>query len=286
MDMLFRPNVDISVSHRQDPVQGYMAPDIQKRSPHFHYLYEMLIVTNGSADFHISGKQYHVEKGSILCIGNMENHYVAAYSVGFDRYSIRFSSEALSSFVHGAQLLSVFKQRSGEFLHHYRCIPEEIRYYQRICDHMVAEFQEQKDFWDLRVGSMFQDILINMYRRQKAFFPVYQRTDVQKLVFEIENYIETHLQEDLRLEVIAEKYYTNKFYLSHCFSDVASHSFKQHVLLARISKAKHLLLTSDKEIQTISEEVGFHSVPHFIRIFKKYEQLSPLQYRKLGKENP
>lgn len=285
MDTLFHSGTDIIVTHRQDPVQGYMAPSVQERSPHFHYQYEMLVVVAGSADFNISGNIYHVEKGSILCISNMENHYVMEYNKGFERYSIRFSSEALSSFVHGSQLLSLFKQRTAGFSHHYRCIPEEVIHYQRICGHMVTEFHVQKDCWDLRIGSMFQEILIHMYRTQKNSFPAYQHTDVQRLVFEIQNYIETHVQEDLSLQTIADKYYVNKFYLSHCFSDIAGHTFKQHVVLARISKAKDLLLTSDTEVSSICAAVGFNSVSHFVRIFKKYEHISPLQYRNRGKQH-
>lgn len=284
MDELFKPGTDIAINHRQDPVQGYMAPDVQERSPHFHYLYEMLIILNGSADFNISGKFYHVIQGSILCVGNMENHFVMAYSKGFDRYTIRFSSEALSTFVHSSQLLSLFKQRTADFCHHYRCHPEELKRYQRICEYMTAEYMNQKPCWDLRMGNMFQDILISMYRTQEAFFPSYQRSDVQRLVFDIQNYIETHVQEDLSLEVLAEKHYVNKYYLSHCFSEIAGHTFKQHIVLARISKAKDMLLTSEAKINDISEAVGFHSVSHFIRIFKKYEQISPLQYRNRGRK--
>ena len=102
---------------------------------------------------------------------------------------------------------------------------------------------------------------------------------LDKIYFEIQNYIETHLEEDLSLETIANQFYINKYHLSHCFREIAGHTFKQHIVLARISQAKHMLLTSNLQIFQISEQVGFQSASHFIRIFKKYEGISPLQYR-------
>lgn len=283
MNAIFASESDIVITHRVDDVQGYMAPDVQKRSPHFHYLYEMLIVLDGTACFCICDKHYQVSRGSILCIGNMENHYIVSYSKGFSRYAIRFSANALHTLIHNSQLLSVFMQRTSDFCHHYQCNSEELKFYQQLCQKMLVEFSCRKPCWDLCMGSLMQDILINMYRMQKNYFPSYLRTDVQRLVFDIQNYIETHLQEDLSLDFIAQKFYISKYYLSHCFRDIAGHTFKQHVILARISKAKDILLTTNIPISKISGLVGFQSTSHFIRIFKKYEHVSPLQYRNQGR---
>ena len=60
---------------------------------------------------------------------------------------------------------------------------------------------------------------------------------------------------------------------------MTGYTFKSYILMARISKAKDLLLSTDWEVRAISEAVGFHSSSHFLRTFRGIENLSPLQDR-------
>ena len=286
MEELFRAEADILVTHRQDPVRGYMAPDVQERSPHFHYQYEMLLIVSGRADFSVGGKLYHTEPGSMLVLSSMENHHVVSFEKGFDRYSLRLSAEALSASVRSAKLLSLFRQRPADFCHHYRCTPEEARRYADLFEAAAAEYARRRDCWDLRIGSMLQDILIGMYRTQPAFFPACRRGDVQQLIFEVQNYIETHVREELSLDTLADRYYVSKYYLSHCFTEVSGCSFRQYIVMARLSAAKQLLLTTDTDVAEVGTRTGFHSASHFIRLFRKYEGTTPLQYRARGRKAP
>ena len=48
----------------------------------------------------------------------------------------------------------------------------------------------------------------------------------------------------------------------------------------RIQSAKNLLLSEELSVQDIAEQLGYHSVNHFIRQFKSGTGVSPLQYRK------
>ena len=48
----------------------------------------------------------------------------------------------------------------------------------------------------------------------------------------------------------------------------------------RIEFAKNLLETTDQSVAEVSENCGYQSVDHFIRMFKKKTDLTPLKYRK------
>jgi YesN/AraC family two-component response regulator len=50
-------------------------------------------------------------------------------------------------------------------------------------------------------------------------------------------------------------------------------------------KAKQLMLETKLSINEISEKVGIINVNSFIRIFKKYEGVTPGKYRELMGEN-
>ena len=47
MDTQFYPEKDILINYRKNSVAGYMAPALQKASPHFHYQYELLLCAAG-----------------------------------------------------------------------------------------------------------------------------------------------------------------------------------------------------------------------------------------------
>jgi len=48
----------------------------------------------------------------------------------------------------------------------------------------------------------------------------------------------------------------------------------------KLDYAKHLLETTDKNINELSYDSGFENVSHFIRIFKKVFRVTPHQYKK------
>lgn len=47
----------------------------------------------------------------------------------------------------------------------------------------------------------------------------------------------------------------------------------------RLSKSKNLLLNSNLNIKEISKELGFIDEKYFLKLFKKYENITPKQYR-------
>ena len=275
----FSPQTDIRVLHRQDAVRRYMSPDVQQIQPHFHYQNEFLFTVGGTADFHISGKTYHVQSGSFLFVNNLENHYIISHSEGYDRYTVRFSNEALNTLIHDPLLLSIFKQRPSGFCHQYVCTPQEMKHYVLMLDIMTREYAEQAPYWDYLIASKLRDILIYMYRHQPNAFPGERGQSGQELIFNVQNYIESNFNQNLQLEEIADRFFISKYHLSHIFSSITGYPLKQYLIMVRLSKAKDLLLHTDQEIQQIAWNVGFTSASHFIRIFKSHEGLSPLQYR-------
>lgn len=283
MSQRFMPESDILIIHRQDTVRHYMSPAVQKNTPHFHYQYELILTVGGSAVFNVSGKNYKLEPGTILCISNLENHFIISYSEGYDRFAVRFSSEALSELIHDPLLLSIFKQRPEGFCHLYTCSAEELKRYILLLRIMLAEYQGQKPYWDYLIASKMRDILVCMYRKQPEAFPGTRSQAGHMVIFDIQNYIEGHLTEDLRLETIAGRFFINQYYLSHRFPYVTGYTFKQYVVMTRLSKAKDLLLHTQREIQDIAVSVGFSGASHFVRIFRQNEGITPLQYRNRAK---
>ena len=92
-------------------------------------------------------------------------------------------------------------------------------------------------------------------------------------------FILDHLTEDLSLGQVASAVHTSIFYFCKLFRKVTGISFTEFVSRARTEKAKNLLLNPNLRVSEIAYEVGFQSLTHFNRVFKKIVGESPTEYR-------
>ena len=100
-----------------------------------------------------------------------------------------------------------------------------------------------------------------------------------KLAVDVANYIQHHLSEPISAEDIAKELYLSRPYLSRKFIEETGESLTDFILKEKTEEAKRLLRYSDKSLTAISNYLGFSSQSHFSRVFKKYTQRTPGEYR-------
>lgn len=93
------------------------------------------------------------------------------------------------------------------------------------------------------------------------------------------SYIHEHLQEDLRVPIIAKHTGINKTYLHLLFSQHLNETISSYINRKRLEKASFLLLNSDLSITDIAFQVGYNSRQHFSTTFSRYFGKSPQDYR-------
>lgn len=92
-------------------------------------------------------------------------------------------------------------------------------------------------------------------------------------------FIHEHQAEDLSLGQVARAVNTSTFYFCKMFKKVTGINFTDYLSRVRIEKAKNLLLNPNLRVSEIAFEVGFQSLTHFNRVFKKILGQSPTEYR-------
>ena len=100
-----------------------------------------------------------------------------------------------------------------------------------------------------------------------------------KLAIDVANYIQHHLSEPITAEDIARELYLSRPYLSRKFIEETGESLTDFILKEKTEEAKRLLRYSDKSLTAISNYLGFSSQSHFSRVFKKYANCAPGEYR-------
>lgn len=99
------------------------------------------------------------------------------------------------------------------------------------------------------------------------------------MITRAKTYVQEHQAEDLSLTQVARAVNTSTFYFCKTFKKVTGLNFTDYVSRVRIEKAKNLLLNPNLRISEIAFEVGFQSLTHFNRVFRKIVGKSPTQYR-------
>ncbi|WP_424766960.1 AraC family transcriptional regulator [Paenibacillus sp. sgz302251] len=99
-------------------------------------------------------------------------------------------------------------------------------------------------------------------------------------IAEIIEWVRIHALDDISLSDVAEHFVYNRNYLSRFFKKKTGFNLQEYINLMKISKAKELLTRSSRSIQYIADKVGIHDEKYFMRLFKKYENMTPTEYRK------
>ncbi len=84
---------------------------------------------------------------------------------------------------------------------------------------------------------------------------------------------------DLKLNEIANRLNVSVPYLSRVFRESTGKNFKEYLIEYKVEKSKELIKNTNRSIQEIATTVGYSDPNQFIRIFKKYESITPTQYR-------
>lgn len=99
------------------------------------------------------------------------------------------------------------------------------------------------------------------------------------IVCQAMEYIEAHSAGDVSLSTVAAHVHLSPAYLSRIFNKKVGTRFSDFVAMARLKTAKQRLEQSLETIDQIANELGFSSSSYFSSVFKKYEGVTPSEYR-------
>ena len=113
-----------------------------------------------------------------------------------------------------------------------------------------------------------------------ASFSQPQKKENNTLVLQIKQYVqENYANRNLSNGMIAGALNMSEGYLSQYFKGQTGEGLLNYITKLRVEKSKELLLTTRRTINDIAQQVGFYNGLSLIRAYKKYEGITPTQYR-------
>lgn len=152
-----------------------------------------------------------------------------------------------------------------------------------IADRVYAELTEKNAFFGERLKALRDELAIELLRSCALPF---SGTDAEashhQITDAVNEYLNLHFKEKVRLEDIAAYTGFNKSYLSRVYKKSSGSTIWQRLGYLRCEYAKHLIETSGRNLEEISQMCGFENVSYFRKLFKAYTSYTPAAYRKSG----
>ncbi|HET7838249.1 MAG TPA: response regulator [Rectinemataceae bacterium] len=91
--------------------------------------------------------------------------------------------------------------------------------------------------------------------------------------------LEARHAEELSLEVVAAEMGVSASHLSRLLGRVAGLGFADCLARFRVERAKYFLSSSSVSVKEVASLVGFRDPAYFARVFRRFEAMSPAEYR-------
>ncbi|MBQ8093803.1 MAG: response regulator [Clostridia bacterium] len=105
--------------------------------------------------------------------------------------------------------------------------------------------------------------------------------DGGSLVLWVRRYVQSHLDRDISMTLIANKANLSYSYFSRVFKEQTGMTFSTYVIDVKMKEAVRMLRDGLKT-KDIAEKLGYSSPQNFNRVFSKYWKCSPHSFRNTG----
>ena len=252
----------------------YLAYDMP--SSHSHKCNEMYFLLSGERRYIIGHTIYDVSPGNIVIIPKHELHRTAALnSKASERYMVYFYDEYLEDVI---RLVGRGAYERFLFGGCFQLPPERTEKIRKNLFCMEREQLKRDSYSQAMMRNLFHNVVLSVmrYGRKKQCEKGEGSDKIQKVA----HYISENYASDITLKGAAKMAFMEDTYFSKRFKRLTGFGFNEYLIKTRIKAAEGLLLFSDLSIGEISERCGFSSSNYFGDVFKRWNGISPSEYRK------
>ncbi|RDW18846.1 response regulator transcription factor [Oceanobacillus chungangensis] len=110
-----------------------------------------------------------------------------------------------------------------------------------------------------------------------------EKNSPKHIIEVVKQYIIDNIENDLSLDMLAEKVYLTPGYLSDKFKQETGLGINKYIKQVRMDKAVELLSNTNMKVNEISKAVGYKNASYFIKIFREHFGVSPKKHREMKK---
>ena len=288
-----------SLFEKQDslnsPIEAFVSGDpnmIFPVKPHWHYFVELIAVFEGTAHITCDDRTYIVSAGEFILLPQLTVHSIYTTNDKVPYFAgIKFDPAKFPNVTSYAPSVSNILRyaRSKDMQLHFSAEEAKSLCCREIFEDCVKEAHSYLYGRDIILRAQIYRLIFGIVRKwMAAGFDINSCPVNSDNMYGIENiteYIDSHIEESIRVSDIAEKCHLSYSGFAAKFREQYGMSCKEYIERMKISKSEEYLLFTDHDLAFISQQVGFSDTSHFIRSFRKYRDITPKQFR-IQKKQP
>lgn len=258
-------NVNYSFSNSKGNIEIKRCNNsIHSSKAHFHNEISIGLIEKGSTQTEINGKTYELHEKTFLIIPSELAHKCNPYD--YKNWNFRMLYLTKEWFK------SAFNIQEEKVKFDYMKIEEDI-----FLDIIKLTDKVESETINIENETKLINYISLLINNSSLEDIVQKNTSVNK-INEIKEYIENNYLKNIMLDDLAEKAQISKYYLIRKFNKYYGLSPHQYITNLRINHAKKLL-KDDMEFADIAVDSGFYDQSHFIKYFKEYTGVTPMNYK-------
>lgn len=255
--------------------------------PHTHNFLEFTYAFHGSGTEIINGQERTIQAGTFTLLLPHQVHQIRIDKrQELHLYVGAIGLKALFAAQESANLQSLLLRAGTEGEPSYQLEPEIADQLLPMLERMYMEIRSSQAWSQLLFLCKLTEafVLLDRYcfTRQPKEMTASSFTKKGNIA-EIILYVYQNFREDIKLELLAERFHLSVPHISSSFKAFMGEHFHRYLERIRISHACAQLISSDEPVTTICYEVGFTSYATFSRVFQARLQMSPTAFRKLNR---
>lgn len=250
---------------------------------HYHDFNKIIVFISGEVTYIIEGKSYILKPWDILLVSKNDLHMpIISSEKPYERMILWLNPLFLEEHnKDNCDLLSCFHLASERKLSLMRLGGKEINQLRQNLSDLEEAIHSEAFGNSILKNALFLQFMVKINR---LFLGMDLDKNIEDIRYDerIENvlsFINSNLDKDLSIDMLAQAFYLNKYYLMHLFKKETGYTLYSYILKKRLLKSSDLIKGGMQSGEACSL-CGFDDYSNFVRAFKKEFQLPPKQYFK------
>lgn len=249
-------------------------------------LYVLILVKEGTLYITQNGMNYKVGKNQYVVLKAGEEHYGYQASSGRLSYLwVHFTFHGqVTTYNHSDFIEENLEHVISDSINSYYILPEcgEISLTQRapLLFNQLLDLSRQEKLYSKHMIDYALSLLVMEISQEFLEMNYNSKNKIPPNIARVMEWIKANYYTNLTIQEIAKEFGYNQDYLSSLFKKTTGVTFIQYINQTRVNMAKSLITNYDVSIKEAAYTCGFQDEKYFMKIFKKFEGMTPSEYKK------
>ncbi|MFX3632863.1 MAG: AraC family transcriptional regulator [Candidatus Pristimantibacillus sp.] len=259
---------------------------------HHHHFFELLFCWDGEITQVINREVVHLNQGDWLLINSGVRHYTmnrsnshyVYFNAHFDLDDMKIRKQLGVS----PYIMITSEEAALTKLPSYAEVMESL-FHKGLIKNQIQEIVEVKIIHSSFIDRIYLQAHIFLIIGELLSFPQQKKTAgsthsmsssyITDVAHAIEECLVRNLNADISITDISTEFHLSRYQSSKIFSQVYGMSPRQYLSRLKLNKAKELLVNTNMTVEAVADQLGFHSVSHFSRQFRRWSNQAPSHFR-------